>query len=183
MRNIALALGTALTLAACAAPPVNRDARVPIGEVAAIEPARYAGRWYEIARFPNAFERNCAGVTADYALRTDGRIGVRNTCRAGAPDGPARVAEGLARIVDPQTNARLRVRFFGPFEGDYWVLDRAEDYAWSLVGEPSGRYLWILAREPIISDALRADLLARLYARGYRTEALEWTAQARSPAR
>lgn len=178
MKNIALALGVAWTLAACAAPPVNRDVRVPIGHVAAIEPARYAGRWYEIARLPNAFERNCAGVTADYAVREDGRISVRNTCRAGAPDGPARVAEGVARIVDPQTNARLRVRFFGPFEGDYWVLDRAEDYAWSLVGEPSGRYLWILAREPVISDALRADLLALLAARGYRTEALEWTAQA-----
>ncbi|MGE3250857.1 MAG: lipocalin family protein [Hyphomonadaceae bacterium] len=166
----------ALALAGCVLPPVNRDQGIPLGPVATIEPARYAGLWYEIARFENSFERNCYAVTAEYRLRDDERIDVINTCREGAVDGPAEVARGVARIVDAQTNARLKVRFgWSPIEGDYWVLDRAEDYSWSLVGEPRGRFLWILAREPRIPDELRQDLLRRLQARGYRTDALHWT--------
>lgn len=165
-------------LGGCMLPPVNRDAAAPLGGVASIEPQAYAGLWYEIARFPNAFEENCEGVTAEYTLRGDGRIIVRNTCREGAPGGEARVATGIARIVDPETNANLKVRFgLSPIEGDYWVLDRADDYSWSLVGEPRGRFLWILARTPEIDPARRADLIARLQARGYNTDALYWTQQ------
>ncbi len=164
-------------LSACILPPVNRSSDVPLGPVAQIEIERYAGLWYEIARFENSFERDCEGVTAEYASRPDGRITVINTCRQGAPSGPVERAEGVARIVDPATNAKLKVRFGGPFEGDYWVLDRDEDYRWALVGEPSGRFLWILSRTPALSEATRADLLQRLQTRGYNTAALRWTAQ------
>ncbi|MET0182904.1 MAG: lipocalin family protein [Caulobacterales bacterium] len=166
-----------LLLAACVLPPVNRNDATPLGPVAAIEIESYQGRWFEIARFPNNFERDCEGVTAEYRPRADGKIDVINTCREGAPDGQARRAEAVARIVDPTTNAKLKVRFGGPFEGDYWVLDRAEDYSWALVGEPRGRFLWVLSRTPAISDPLKADLLQRLQARGYNTDALYWTAQ------
>lgn len=176
----AFAILAAAVLSACVLPPVNRDNEAPLGPVAAIEIERYAGRWFEIARFPNAFERNCAGVTADYAQRPDGRIEVVNTCRQGGVNGEVRVARGSARIVDTETNAKLKVRFGGPFEGDYWVLDRADDYSWALVGEPSGRFLWILSRTPAIADPLRDDLLQRLEARGYNTAALEWTPQPRA---
>lgn len=170
-----IALTLTAALAACILPPVNRDARVPLGPVAQVDVDRYAGRWFEIARFPNNFERGCAGVTAEYARREDGRLSVVNTCRE--PDGELRRAEGSARIVDSVSNAKLKVRFGGPFEGDYWVLDRASDYSWSLVGEPRGRYLWVLAREPKISDALKAELVDKLKARGYNTDALHWTQQ------
>lgn len=166
---------SALLLSACILPPVNRDASVPLGQVAQVDVDRYAGRWFEIARFPNNFERGCAGVTAEYARREDGRLSVVNTCREA--DGEVRRAVGSARIVDTETNARLKVRFGAPFEGDYWVLDRAEDYSWALVGEPSGRFLWMLSRTATISDALKADLTSRLAARGYDTAALEWTVQ------
>lgn len=166
-----------LLLAACILPPVNRSAETPLGPVAQIEVERYTGRWYEIARFENSFERDCEGVTAEYASRPDGRITVINTCRQGSPSGPAERAEGVARIVDTATNAKLKVRFGGPFEGDYWVLDRDADYQWALVGEPSGRFLWILSRTPTMSEALRADLVQRLQARGYNTAALRWTVQ------
>jgi apolipoprotein D and lipocalin family protein len=162
--------------AAQAAPPVNRTAEPPL-TVTPIDLNRYAGLWYEIARFENGFEKKCAGVTAEYKLRKDGKVDVLNTCHKDTPQGKARTAKGVARVTDPATNAKLKATFFWPFEGDYWVLDRAEDYSWALVGEPSGRYLWMLARSAKIDEGLKADLVTRLKARGYNVEALHWTLQ------
>jgi apolipoprotein D and lipocalin family protein len=176
MKRLLLAAFVSLLCASCASPPINRAGPAPL-VVTPIGLDRYVGRWFEIARFPNNFEKGCAGVTADYAALADGKISVVNTCRKDTPEGQARQSKGTARIVDAATNAKLKVTFFWPFEGDYWVLDRAADYSWSLVGEPSGRYLWILARTPKISDEMKADLLGRLKARGYNTDALSWTAQ------
>ena len=172
-----LILAAALALWACAPPPVNRDASVPLHSVERVEVERYLGLWYEIARFPNRFEENCEGVTAEYSRRDDGLIGVVNTCRKGAPDGPVEVADGRARIVDETSNAKLEVSFFGPFWGDYWIIDLAEDYSLALVGEPEGRYLWILSRTPAISDDARAEALATLRGFGYDTDALYFTQQ------
>lgn len=166
-----------LGLSACAKPPVNRATDIPLTTEAQVDLDRYLGRWYEIARFPNSFEKNCEGVTAEYARRDDGLISVVNTCRKGGIDGKAEVANGRARIVDADTNAKLEVSFFGPFWGDYWILDLDEDYSLSLVGEPQGRYLWVLARTPEISDDKRASALARLQALGYDTSALYFTKQ------
>ena len=171
---ILLALGA---VAACSKPPVNRDSSVPLTTAAAVDLERYQGLWYEIARFPNSFEKNCEGVTAEYARREDGLISVVNTCRKGAVDGEAEKAKGRARVVDEQTNAKLEVSFFGPFWGDYWILYLADDYSLSLVGEPAGRYLWILSRTPTISEATREDALRRLEALGYDTSALYFTEQ------
>ncbi len=170
------AIFAALALTACASPPVNRSAEPPLS-VKAVEVDRYIGRWYEIARYENWFEKGCEGVTAEYAKRPDGKITVLNTCREGDPAGKEKIAKGVARVVDPPNNAKLKVSFFGPFEGDYWVLDRADDYSWSLVGEPSGRFLWILARAPKLDAAVKDDLIGRLQSRGYNTQALRWTAQ------
>ncbi|MEM8935699.1 MAG: lipocalin family protein [Pseudomonadota bacterium] len=171
-----IAIGAA-ALTACAKPPVNRDGDMPLTTAASVDIERYLGRWYEIARFPNSFEENCEGVTADYAWRDDGLISVVNTCRQGAPDGEPDVANGRARVVDAATNAKLEVSFFGPFWGDYWILSLADDYSLSLVGEPSGRYLWILARTPIISEGVREEALSTLAALGYNTDALYFTKQ------
>lgn len=166
-----------LGLSACAKPPVNRAADVPLTTEAQVNLDQYLGRWYEIARFPNSFEKNCEGVTAEYARRDDGLISVVNTCRKGGVDGKAEVANGRARIVDAKTNAKLEVSFFGPFWGDYWILDLDDDYSLSLVGEPQGRYLWVLARTPEISDEERAGALTRLQTLGYDTSALYFTKQ------
>lgn len=166
-----------LALAGCKAPPVNRDAAVPLETVDHVDLDRYLGLWYEIARFPNQFEENCEGVTADYARREDGLISVTNTCRKGAPDGEVDVATGRARIIDNETSAKLEVSFFGPFWGDYWVIGLAEDYSLALVGEPSGRYLWILSRTPVISDDVREQAVNDLKAMGYNTDALYFAKQ------
>ncbi|HRJ12495.1 MAG TPA: lipocalin family protein [Alphaproteobacteria bacterium] len=155
------------------------DSAGPVGNPNVPEPAkavelnRYLGRWYEIARYENGFEKGCEGVTAEYSLRADGRINVVNTCRDGAPDGPARSAEGVAKIAEGNSdNTKLKVSFFGPFYGDYWVLDRADDYSWAIVGEPSGRYLWLLARDPVLRKSQKAALYARAAELGYDTALL-----------
>ena len=169
------ALGLAI---ATLAPAINRH---PSGNAAVPQPRksvelqRYLGRWYEIARYEQSFERGCEGVTADYSLKGNGKIEVLNRCRK--PGGDFTNARGIAKIVDGATNAKLKVSFFGPFYGDYWVLDHADDYSWSLVGEPSGRYLWILAREPTPGEVAVKDLVRRLDNMGYDTSMLIRTKQ------
>lgn len=156
-----------LFLSACAGTPG------PVGNNAVPQPAksveldRYLGRWYEMARYEAPFQKGCEAVTADYALHDDGTIKVINSCRQGAVDGKVKVATGKAKVVDTVTGAKLKVSFFGPFYGDYWVLDRADDYSWSIVGEPSGRYLWILTRSVKPDAATRAALESRVKALGY----------------
>lgn len=167
----------ALTLGGCAV----LGPKHPVGNSAVPEPAksvelqRYLGRWYEIARYEQGFQKGCEGVTADYSLRDDGQIRVLNRCRK--PDGKVDDAEGRAKIVDTVSNAKLKVSFFGPFFGDYWVLDRADDYSWAIVGEPSGRYLWLLSREPVPAPARVEALYARARALGYDTSLLLRTRQ------
>lgn len=146
----------ALSLAACATlqrgPVGNRSVPEPLKPV---ELSRYLGTWYEVGRYENGFEKGCAGVTAQYSLRDDGLIKVVNSCRKGSLSGELKQSVGRAKVVAPAGN-KLKVSFFGPFWGDYWVLDRGENYDWAVVGEPSGRYLWLLARQPgrPVTDAL-----------------------------
>ncbi|MEL6364260.1 MAG: lipocalin family protein [Pseudomonadota bacterium] len=168
------AAAASLWLTGCALPPVNRDGDVALTTAKSVDLDRYLGRWYEIARFPNWFEEGCVDVTATYSLKENGDIKVENACVK--PSGPD-VAVGRAKIVDPETNAKLRVAFFGPFFAPYWILDVAPDYSLALVGEPRGRFLWILAREPALTEAQKDDALAKLDALGYRTDELYWTPQ------
>lgn len=177
MRILSTLCFTGLFLGACGSAPVHRDLNVPLETVESVDIERYLGLWYEIARLPNRFERNCEGVTAEYSLRDDGLITVTNTCRKGSVDGEARTANGRARIVDAETNAKLEVSFFGPFWGDYWIIGLADDYSLALVGEPSGRYLWILARTPTIEQSVRDEALTALTAAGYDVTALYFTRQ------
>ncbi len=148
----------------------------PVGNTSVPQPAkavdlnRYLGRWYEMARYEAPFQKGCEAVTADYALRADGQITVLNSCRQGSPDGKAKSASGRAKIVPGSDNAKLRVSFFGPFYGDYWILDHDDSYRWSIVGEPSGRYLWMLTREAEPSADTRALIEARVKSLGY-----DWT--------
>ena len=116
---------------------------------------RYAGLWYEIAKIPNSFQKQCAsGTTAEYALLDNGKVQVINRCRQS--DGQEDSAEGVARVVDTKTNAKLQVSFvriFGKnwFWGDYWIIGLEENYQWAIVGHPKRKYGWILARMPALS--------------------------------
>ena len=170
---------SALMLGACATLQTG-----PVGNSSVPEPARsvvlnaYLGRWYEIGRYEAGFQRGCEGVTADYSLRDDGLIGVVNTCRQDSLDGEPRRVEGKAKVVEGSGNAKLKVSFFGPFYfGDYWILDHAEDYSWSIVGEGSGRYLWLLSRTPQPSDQDRDEIMIRARELGYDLSILRPTQQ------
>jgi len=161
-------------LAACSPSGPVGNTSVP-QPVKAVELNRYLGRWFELARYENRFETDCEGVTADYSLRDDGMIKVINTCRQGGINGSVKSVEGRAKIVPSSGNAKLKVSFFGPFFGNYWVLDRAPDYTWSIVGEPSGRYLWILTRTANPSQRTREMLARKAKSLGYDVSLIRWT--------
>jgi len=167
------------TLLICASMSLSGCATLssmPVGNRSVPQPIRpvdidsYLGRWYELYRYDASFQRDCDAVSADYSRNPNGTIRVLNSCRKGAVDGPLTTASGKAKIVDTVSGAKLKVSFFGPFYGDYWILDHADDYQWSIVGEPSGRYLWILSREPRPSNAQKAMLRRKAEEMGY-----DWT--------
>lgn len=181
-----IAAGAAcLALASCAGQPDYRAETAPPETVASVDLERYQGLWYEIARYPNRFEEGCEGVTAEYALNDDGTVRVLNTCRQGAVDGPRRTAEGRARVVEDSRGSRLKVQFapsWVPFaEGDYWVLALDDAYQSALVGDPDGRYLWILARTPKLSDERLDELRAIAADKGYDPNALRMVDQPPAP--
>jgi apolipoprotein D and lipocalin family protein len=150
----------------------------PLETVDDVDPERYVGLWYEIARYPNFFQGDCAGgTTAEYTLMDDGRIEVVNRCNTGTLDGPEQTIRGTARIVDNETNAKLAVSFFGPFEGPYWIIGLDEDYQWAIVGEPSRSNLWILSRTPSLDDETLDMILERLPGLDYDAAQLLWTEQ------
>lgn len=166
-----LAVATLFLLSACGTQPVGNP-HVP-QPAKAVELERYLGKWYEIARYDNRFEKGCEAVTADYSKRDDGLIQVVNTCHKGALQGEKDIAGGKAKMVEGSNGAKLKVSFFGPFYfGNYWVLDRADDYSWSIVGEPSGKYLWLLARKPVLDEAQKQALLGKIKHLGYDTSLL-----------
>ena len=137
---------------------------------------RYLGRWYEFARYDNRFERHCEAITADYSQRPDGLIRIVNTARRGGPEGRARVATGRAKIMPGSGNAKWRLSFFGRlFWGHYWVLDHDDGYHWAVVGEPSGRFLWLLTRQAVPEPAVQELLVARARALGFDTYRLHRT--------
>lgn len=175
--NKRLLAGTGAAVAAVgaiAAAAYLRLTQPPIGNPKVPEPAndvdleRYLGLWYELGRYENRFERGAEAVTAHYSLRPDGKIRVFNSCHLGSVDGPRKDAEGKAFPIAGSGNAKLKVSFFGPlYVGNYWILDHSEDYSWSIVGEPSGRYLWLLSRAPHPADEVRSLIEARVKELGY----------------
>jgi len=168
-----LAALATLAMSACMTPPpVNRSSAAPLLEARTVQLDRYLGRWHEAARLPNSFERDCVAALAEYTAREDGMVGVLNTCRKG--DGALDQARGRARFVEGPNVGKLEVSFFGPFWGDYWVIDLASDYSWAIVGEPSGRYLWILTRAPRVDATQKTMFEERLRALGYEPNALYW---------
>jgi apolipoprotein D and lipocalin family protein len=168
VRLAAIALGVVLValLGGC------RSTHPPLDVVDEVDLDRYLGKWYEIASFPQRFQRGCVASTATYTRREDGRIGVLNECRNGSFDGELRRAEGVAWVADEGgSRARLKVQFFWPFHGDYWIIDLDPEYRYAAVGHPSRDYLWILSRTPTLDPTLYRALSTRLEAQGERKNA------------
>jgi apolipoprotein D and lipocalin family protein len=177
------AIVAALLVSGCATmTTTDRLNLAPLDTVRHVDLQRYLGTWYEIASFPQSFQKNCTATTAKYSLRADGDIDVENRCRRYALDNPEDVAKGRARVVDRATNAKLEVTFFRPFWGDYWIIQLGDDYGYAVVGHPSRDYLWILARQRTMSPDLYQAILQRLGTQGYDTSRLLRTLQPPEPA-
>lgn len=139
----------------------------PLQVVPRVDLNRYLGTWYEIATIPQRFQKDCVAVTATYTLRNDGKIEVLNKCRKKTLDGEIKTAKGKAWVVDKETNAKLKVQFFWPFRGGYWIIELDPDYQYAVIGHPGRNYLWILSRTPQMDEALYQDLVQRIVDKGY----------------
>ncbi len=135
---------------------------------------RYLGKWYDIASFPQRFQKGCSCTSAEYSMNIDGSVKVINTF---LKEGKIKVTKGRARVKDKKTNARLSVTFFWPFTGKYWIIDLADDYSYAVVGHPSRNYLWILSRTRQMDETVYQGILSRIKANGYDLSRLQKTGQ------
>jgi apolipoprotein D and lipocalin family protein len=165
---------TTTTLALAMTILAGPDSAGAVRSVSSLDLERYAGRWYEIAKFPNRFQARCrTETTAEYELLPDGQFRVTNRCRGA--DGQLIEVEGRARLADRNgPTSQLKVRFAPAILswlpmvwGDYWVLDITTDYSAVLVGTPSREYLWVLARTPQPDDSIYQRLTATAAAQGF----------------
>jgi apolipoprotein D and lipocalin family protein len=158
---------------------VMKPAEEPKPAVKTVDLQRYAGRWYEIAAYPNRFERDCRCSKADYSLEKD-YVKVVNSCLKGEQL-KASTATGKAFVVPNTGNTQLKVQFFWPFKGDYWILALDPDYQYSLVGSPDRQYLWILARDRQIPEKKLIELKETAKALGFDPDQLKMTEQKTPP--
>ena len=165
----------ALLIVGCASRP-------PLVTVPSVDLQRYEGRWFEIAKYPNWFQRSCASdTTAQYTGQPDGTIQVLNRCKQA--DGKFREAKAIATVIPGSGNAKLQVRFGrSPIGGDYWIIGLDEkNYSWALIGHPWRQFLWILARDTRMDDATYERILALAESQGYSRERIERTLQTSQP--
>lgn len=132
-----------------------------------VDLTKYAGKWYEIALYPNKFEKGCYCTTAEYELTNKNYVKVTNTCKKDSIHGKVKSITGKAFVVKKSNNAKLKVQFFFPFKGDYWIIDLADDYSYAVVSEPKMKYLWILSRTPQMKEEIYESILKKLELKGF----------------
>jgi len=178
MRRMAAGLMT-LALTVLVATGQAQANATPLQTVHSVDVPRYMGTWYEIAKYPNWFQKKCASSTqATYTLQADGRVQVLNRCKT--DKGEWSEALGAARQIGGPNSPRLKVRFapewlsFIPLVwGDYWIIDLDPNYQWVVVSEPDREYLWILSRTPQMAADTYQDLLGKLHDRGFDLKRIE----------
>ena len=147
----------------------------PLQTVEKVDLERYLGTWYEIARYEHFFEKDCKNVSANYSIMDEETIKVINKCTK-IQTNEKKEAMGRAYAID-ETNSKLKVSFFRPFYGDYWILDLDKDYKYAIIGTPTKEYLWILSREKTISDEVLNKLLEKISNMGFDKSKLIYTIQ------
>lgn len=142
----------------------------PLATVVELDLQRYAGVWYEIERLPNSFEKGLSCVQASYALNPDGSIVVEN--HGYGPKGWKKV-KGSAVQKEFEKPGEIKVTFYWPFYGDYFILELDKEYQYALVGSPSRKYLWILARQPEMPEERIMALKQKAQSLGFDTSTME----------
>ena len=161
--------------------PDNSENKNNVKTVSFVDLKKYSGKWYEIAKIPNRFQKGCVrNTTAEYKLREDGDIDVINKCIE--EDGSVNEAEGLAKVVDEKTNSKLEVSFvsifgFHLFWGDYWIIGLDKNYEYAVVGHPERKYGWILSRTPKLSEEKLNEAFDILKETGYDSAKFEMSRQ------
>ena len=171
MEKTFLSCSFALLLGACASagPP-----EAPLEVVPNVDLGRYVGTWHEMASFPQRFQKGCTDSRAEYRIAGDGKVEVLNSCLR---DGKVDTAKGKAWVVDTTTNAKLKVSFFWPFRGDYWIIELGKEYEYAVISAPSRKYLWILSRTPKMDEPKYLEIVGRLKDRGFDVAKLNRTPQ------
>ncbi len=169
MKNVLLSLILAFLLFGCSSKYENMKT------VKSVDIERYKGTWYEISRLDHSFEKGCKNVTATYEIKEENKIKVINRCTM-IKDNKIKEATGIAYAVD-NSNAKLKVSFFRPFYGDYWIIYLNENYDYVLVGHPSREYLWILSRTKTINEETKIKLMQKAKEEGFDTNKFIWTIQ------
>ena len=156
--------------------PTNNQAQT-LQTVANVDLKKYAGKWYEIASFPQYFQKGCTCTTAEYTITNKGYVTVENRCNRDSVNGKPSYIKGKAFVEEGSGNAKLKVQFFWPFKAKYWIIDLADDYSYAVVSHPDKKYLWILSRKSKLSDTVYQQLIARLKAKGFDLSKLQVTEQ------
>ena len=145
--------------------------------VPSVDLKKYVGKWYEIASYPQWFQKGCYCTTAEYTLSEKGFVIVENRCNKDSVNGKQSYIKGKAFIEKDSGNAKLKVQFFWPFTGKYWIIDLADDYSFAVVSHPDKKYLWILSRTPKLDDVIYQQILSRLKEKGFDLLKLKITTQ------
>jgi len=138
---------------------------------------KYLGKWYEISSYPQWFQKGCHCTTAEYSLSEKGYVIVENRCNKDSLTGKQAYIKGKAFVQKNSGNAKLKVQFFWPFKGKYWIIDLADDYSYAVVSHPNKKYLWILSRTPKMDDGIYQQIIFRLKDKGFDLTKLQITQQ------
>lgn len=142
-----------------------------------VDLTQYSGKWFEIASFPQRFQKRCHCTTAQYTPTDKGYVIVENRCNKDSVNGKQSYIKGKAFVVDNTGNAKLKVQFLWPFKGNYWIIDLADDYSYAVVSNPSKKFLWILARTPQMEFSVFEQIITRLKEKGFDLTNLKMTEQ------
>ena len=135
--------------------------------VSGVDLQKYSGKWFEIASFPQRFQKGCNCTTAEYTLTSKNYLIVENRCKKDNLNGKSLYIKGKVFSEKNTGNAKLKVQFFWPFKGKYWIIDLAADYSYAVVGHPNRNYLWILSRTASMDNVVYQEIVSRIEAKGY----------------
>jgi len=167
----------AATVAALTVRQLTKTKQPPLDVVQKVDLHKYVGEWFEIARLPMRFEKNCFKSKAIYSLKDDGSIQIINSCHKGSPQGKLTKVVGKATVEDQETNARLKVKFWWPFKGDYQIISLGDNYEYAMVGTNNRKGLWVLSRTPELNISIMRELMDKAASLGFDTPNLIFTPQ------